>query len=227
MARARGTGCASPLPEAMRGLWTAIAAAVCVLLPLAGHLLVQGHLPRWMVLSVLLCGAGSGAVVLSRRRLSDTQLLTALVGAQVAYQAAYAVPGVCAVVGVPDGFATSLGHGAAAGAPPEAFAAGHMITLVLAARLLRVFERFRWQTPPVLTAVVALLRFVWLCCGVPGSGPRPARRPAQDDALPLSRFIARLHAGRAPPRDRRGLTVRAPLLDRAVSLRLPPYALAA
>ncbi|MFE5977662.1 hypothetical protein ACFQ64_36495 [Streptomyces sp. NPDC056460] len=211
----------------MRGLWAAIAAAVCVLLPLAGHLLVQGHLPRWMVLSVPLCGAGLAAVVLSRRRLSDTQLLAALVAAQVAYQAAYAVPGVCAVVGVPDGFATSLGHGSAAGVPPEAFAAGHAITLVLAARLLRVFERFRWPTPPVLTALVALLRLVPQSCEVPGSGPRPARRTAQDDALPLSRFVARSTAGRAPPRARRGLTVRAPLLDRAVSLRLPPYAFAA
>ncbi|MFD7576085.1 hypothetical protein ACFV6U_37130, partial [Streptomyces sp. NPDC059810] len=122
-----------------------------MLLPLAGHLLVQGHLPRWMVLSVPLCGAGLAAVVLSRRRLSDTQLLTALVAAQVAYQAAYAVPGVCAVVGVPDGFATSLGHGTPAGVPPEAVRAGDAITLVRAARQRRVFDRVPWPTPPGLT----------------------------------------------------------------------------
>ncbi|MFD7574014.1 hypothetical protein ACFV6U_26425 [Streptomyces sp. NPDC059810] len=75
--------------------------------------------------------------------------------------------------------------------------------------------------------MVEMYRIVPQSCEAPGSGPGPARRTAQDDALPLSRFVARSQAGRAPPRARRGLTVRAPLLDRAVSLRLPPYALAA
>ncbi|MYS10966.1 hypothetical protein GTW71_32065, partial [Streptomyces sp. SID6041] len=167
MAHARGTARASASPGAVRGVWTAVAAAVCVVLPAAGHLLVQGHVPRWAVLSVLLGGAGMAALVLPRRRLSDTQLLAALAGAQSAYQAAYAVPGACAAMGAPDGLPASLGHATSAGVPPEAFAVGHAVTLVLAVRLLGVVERFRWQTPPVLDALVAVLRPDRLRRGVP------------------------------------------------------------
>ncbi|MGW2303268.1 hypothetical protein, partial [Streptomyces sp. NPDC001809] len=196
MAHPRGTARASAFPGAMRGVWTAVAAAVCVVLPAAGHLLVQGHVPRWAVLCVLLGGAGAAALVLPRRRLSDTQLLAALAGAQSAYQAAYAVPGACAAVGAPDGLPASLGHATSAGVPPEAFAVGHAVTLVFAVRLLGVVERFRWQTPPVLDALVAVLRLDWPRRGVPAAGPVPARRTAQDDAPPVSRRAARTQAGR-------------------------------
>ncbi|MFJ8294867.1 hypothetical protein ACIQ9R_03230 [Streptomyces sp. NPDC094447] len=228
MERRRGTALASALPGAMRGVWTAVAAAVCVLLPAGGHLLVQGHLPRWAVLCVLLlCGAGAAALVGPRRRVSDARLLAALAGAQAVYQAAYAVPGACAAVGVPDGLPAALGHATAAGVPPEAFAMGHAVTLVLTVRRLGVVERFRWQTPPALHALVAVVRLVRPCCGVPAARPVPARRGAEDEAPPLTQLAVRTQAGRAPPQARPGPTGRASRRVPAASRRLSPYALAA
>ncbi|MGA5215276.1 hypothetical protein ACPCAE_04245 [Streptomyces cinereoruber] len=200
---------------------------MCVLLPLVGHLLAQGHMPRWVIPAGLVGGAGAGVLVSSRRRLSDTQLLAALVGAQLAYQVAYAVPGVCAVVGVPGGIPSSPGHTTVSGAPPEVFLLGHLIMLVLTARMLGVFDRLLWHTQPVLTAVEALLRFIRPFHMPPGTGPQPALGLSRDGALPPSVLLVRLNAGRAPPCDRRGLFGRATLPDWAVARRWSQYALVA
>ncbi|MFF2775450.1 hypothetical protein ACFVU3_11120 [Streptomyces sp. NPDC058052] len=204
----------------------AAVAALCVLLPMAGHLLTQGHLPPWALFAALLGGPVAGACVLSRRRLSDPQLLAALAAAQLAYQLAYAVPGVCALAGLPGGPDTAAGHATAVGAPPEAFLAGHLITLFLAVRLLGVAERLRWHTEPVLAGVAAVLSFLWPPLIVRGSGPAPVRRPA-DVRLPHSALVPQPVTGRAPPRGRRGPLRHAPRHDRAENRPLLPYALAA
>ncbi|MFF9145862.1 hypothetical protein ACF1BN_13485 [Streptomyces sp. NPDC014861] len=190
---------------------------------MAGHLLTQGHLAPW----ALLAGPAAGGYVLSRRRLSDPQLLAALVGAQVAHQLAYAVPGVCALVGLPGaGADASAAHVTAAGAPPEAFLAGHLITFVLAVRLLGVPERLRWHTEPVLAGVAAVLSFLRPLLVARGTGPAPARRPA-DVRLPHSALVPRPVTGRAPPCAPRGPLGHASRHDRAENRPLLPYALAA
>ncbi|MFE6225022.1 hypothetical protein [Streptomyces sp. NPDC057854] len=194
---------------------------------MTGHLLTQGHLPRWALLSALVGGPAAGACLLSRRRLTDPQLLAALVGAQLAYQAAYAVPGVCALAGLPGGDTTATaGHAATVGAPPEAFLAGHLITLVLAVRLLGVAQRLRRHTEPVLAVVAALLGFLWPLLTDRSTGPAPARRPA-DVRLPHSALVPQPVTGRAPPRRPRGPLGHVPRHDRAETRPSPPYALAA
>ncbi|MFF0480769.1 hypothetical protein [Streptomyces sp. NPDC004435] len=217
-ARARGVG---------RGLGASAVATLTVLLPMAGHLLTQGHLAPWALLAALLVGPAAGGYVLSRRRLSDPQLLAALVGAQLAHQLAYAVPGVCALAGLPGGGADAVaGHVSAAGAPPEAFLAGHLITFVLAVRLLGLPERLRWHTEPVLAGVAAVLSFLWPLLIVRGTGPAPVRRPA-DVRLPHSALVPQPVNGRAPPCAPRGPLGHASRHDRAENRPSLPYALAA
>ncbi|MGW2014485.1 hypothetical protein [Streptomyces sp. NPDC001927] len=180
-----------------------------------------------MIVAVLLGGAGAGVVGLSRRRLSDAQLLAALVGAQLAYQVAYAVPGVCAVVGEPSGLASATGHATVSGAPPEAFLVGHLVTLVLTARLLGVAERLLWHTQPVLASIEALWLLFRPLPATSGTGPTPKARASRNDALPPSALVIGLNDGRAPPRAGHGLHGRAPHLVRAAARRWSPYALVA
>lgn len=227
MAGTRSTGSASPASRVTRGLRTASLGALCVLLPMTVHLLAQGHIPRWLILAGLAGVAGACAAFLSRRRLTDEQILVALAGAQLAYQAAYALPGVCAAVGASGGSPSAAGHATVSGAPPEAFLAGHLIMVFLAARLLGVADRLHWHTQPVLAAVEALFHFIWPLLIGSGVGPKPTLRSSKSDALPRSALFAGLNTGRAPPRGRRGLHGHAPLLDRAAARRWSPYALAA
>ncbi|MFF8410101.1 hypothetical protein [Streptomyces omiyaensis] len=213
-ARARGVG---------QGLAASAVAALCVLLPMAGHLLAQGHLPRWALPAVLLGAPAAGAYALTRRRLSDPQRLAALLGAQAAHQLAYALPGACAAVGLPGGAGAAAGHATAAGIPPEAFLAGHLVTLVLAARLIGAEARLRRHSAAVLAGVAALLGLLRPLLVVRGAGPAPACRPS-DAPLPHSALVPRPVTGRAPPRGHSGRVL---LHGRAGARRSPSLALAA
>ncbi|MFH8257603.1 hypothetical protein [Streptomyces roseolus] len=203
----------------MRGLRAGVLAALCVLLPLAGHLLAQGHMPRWVVLLGMAAVVVPGAVLLTRHKLSDAQLLAALAGAQLAYQAAYSLPGACAAVtGAPSPVAL-LEHASSAGIPPEVFLGGHLVMLVLAARLFGLTERLLWCGKPAMDALRALLMVFWPHLYA-GNGPKAILRDLDTSALPPSALVARLHAGRAPPSAGRALLGRAPLS----STGLPPAA---
>ncbi|MEU8928998.1 hypothetical protein AB0D30_03875 [Streptomyces sp. NPDC048409] len=149
-----------------------------------------------------------GAVVLTRRRLTDAQLLAVLGAAQLACHAAYALPGAGAGASGAGtgGSAVSLPslveHEAAAGRPAGVLAAGHLVTLLLTVRLLGLSERLWWQSTALLTVVRRLLLFLWPLLAVGrGTGPRVA---LPGSAAPLwSALPVRPHDGRAPPRDGR------------------------
>ncbi|MPY59987.1 hypothetical protein [Streptomyces spongiae] len=196
----RGPG--SPASGRLRGLRAGVLAVLCVLLPLAGHVLSQGHAPQWVVVAATAAVATPGAVVLTRHRLTDSQLLGTLLLAQLAYHVAYSLPGACAAVAGQDG---SLGgplrlieHDAAAGPPSCVLLAGHLVTLLLTARLLGVTERLLWQSTSLLAVVRCLLLFLWpRFDGRHGTGPRVVV-PESSSSL-MSVLLVRLHAGRAPP----------------------------
>ncbi|MEU9191223.1 hypothetical protein AB0D14_43415 [Streptomyces sp. NPDC048484] len=193
----------SPASGGLRGLRAGVLAVLCVLLPLAGHVLSQGHAPRWIIVATVAAVAVPGAAALTRHRLTDTQLLSVLAVAQFAYHVAYSLPGACAAVtgqgGAFGGSSWLVEHGAVAGPPPGVLLAGHLVTLLLAARLLGITERLLWQSRPLLAAMGRLLLFIWpLFNGRHGSGPRIA---FTESAAPLmSALLVRLHEGRAPPR---------------------------
>ncbi|MFD5574468.1 hypothetical protein [Streptomyces cadmiisoli] len=193
---------ASPAGGVLRGLRAGALAVLCVLLPLAGHVLSQGHAPGWLMVVATAAVAVPGAVVLTRRQLTDTQLLGTLAVAQLVHHLAYALPGACAAAARadgPGGAAWLLEHLPVTELPPGGLSAGHLVALLLAARLLGVTERLLWQSRPLLTAVRRLLLFIWPVFGRAfGTGPRVAFRVSTS---PLrSAVMARHHAGRAPPR---------------------------
>ncbi|MGC5244229.1 hypothetical protein ACPXCH_31225 [Streptomyces albogriseolus] len=174
-----------------------------MLLPLAGHVLSQGHTPRWIIVAAMAAVVVPGAAVLTRQRLTDTQLLGVLAVAQLAYHGAYSLPGACAAVTGQDGTLGGLSwlmeHDAVAGPPPGVLLAGHLATLLLAARLLGITERLLWQSKPLLAAVGRLLLFVWpLLNGRHDTGPQAAF--AESTSPLVSALLVRLHEGRAPPR---------------------------
>ncbi|NGO15508.1 hypothetical protein G5C60_50040 [Streptomyces sp. HC44] len=197
----RGPG--SPASGALRGLRAGLLAVLCVWLPLAGHVLSQGHTPRWIIVAAMAAVAVPGAAVLTRYRLTDTQLLGVLALAQLAYHAAYSLPGACAAVTGQDsafgGLSWLVEHEAVAGPPPGVLLAGHLVTLLLAARLLGITERLLWQSRPLLAAVGRLLLFLWpLLNGRHGTGPQAVF--AESTSPLVSALLVRLHEGRAPPR---------------------------
>ncbi|MEW2399302.1 hypothetical protein [Streptomyces sp. NPDC046862] len=211
--RLRGTG--SPASGGLRGLRAGVLAVVCVLLPLAGHVLSQGHAPQWVVMAAMAAVALPGAVFLTRHRLTDTQLLGVLVVAQLACHVAYALPGACAVVtgqgGSVDGPLRLIEHGAAAGPPSGVLLAGHLVTLLLTARLLGVTERLLWQSTSILVVVRRLLLFLWPLFGGPhGTGPQVVVRESSSPLVSLP--LVRLHGGRAPPRRAQGPFVLLPFV---------------
>ncbi|WTW04998.1 hypothetical protein OG235_37025 [Streptomyces sp. NBC_00024] len=206
---------ASPASGVLRGLRAGVLAVLCVLLPLAGHALARCHAPRWIIVAAVAVVAVPGAAVLTRRRLTDTQVIGALAASQIAYHVAYSLPGACqAVTGreaVPGGLPALVEHGGEAGPPAGVLIAGHFVTLVIAARLLGITERLLWQSRPLLTAVRRLLLFVWPLLGrVHGTGPRAAVR--ESNAPLRSAVLARLPEGRAPPRPGRASTASFALL---------------
>ncbi|MEU8777387.1 hypothetical protein [Streptomyces sp. NPDC048606] len=192
----------SPSRPVVPGLRAAVLAALCVLLPWAGHLLAQGHLPRWAPLPVMAVLAVPVMVPASRRELSDTRLTAALAGAQLAYHAAYVLPGACAAVADAREPAGILAHVSAAGVPPEVFFAGHLVMLVLAARVLGPTERLARCGRPVLEALRAALTFL-RPLPHPDTGPGTTLRTTGTDAMPPSALVVRLNPGRAPPRSGR------------------------
>ncbi|WP_406498570.1 hypothetical protein OHB06_50705 [Streptomyces sp. NBC_01604] len=201
-------GAGSPASGALRGLRAGVLAVLCVLLPLAGHVLSQCHAPRWIIVAATAAVALPGAAVLTRHRLTDTQLLGVLALAQLAYHVAYALPEACAAVTGQDTSVGGLGrlieHDAAAGPPPGVLLAGHLVTLLLVARLLGVSERLLWQSRSLHLVVRRLLLFLWplLGGGRHGTGPRVAF-PESTSPL-MSALLVRLHEGRAPPRQGHG-----------------------
>ncbi|MFF7793455.1 hypothetical protein [Streptomyces sp. NPDC007991] len=209
----RGPG--SPASGVLRGLRAGVLALLCVLLPLAGHVLAQCHAPRWIIVAAMAAVAVPGAVLLTRRRLTDAQLLGVLAAAQLAYHAAYSLPGACAAVTSQDGFAGGLSglvdHDAVAGQPPGVMLAGHLVTLLLAARLLGTTERLLWQSRSLLRVVRRLLLFLWpLLSGRHDTGPRTTF--PESTTPPMSALLVRLHEGRAPPRyGRRPLALLRPM----------------
>ncbi|WP_193383768.1 MULTISPECIES: hypothetical protein [Streptomyces] len=133
----RPRGSASPASGVLRGLRAGVLAVLCVLLPLAGHVLARCHAPRWIVVAGMAAVVVPGAAFLTRRRLTDTQLLAVLAVAQLAYHAAYSLPGACAAVtgqdGFVDGWSRLFEHDAVAGPSPGTLQAGHLVNLLLAA----------------------------------------------------------------------------------------------
>ncbi|EOY45742.1 hypothetical protein SLI_1025 [Streptomyces lividans 1326] len=186
----------------LRGLRASVLAALCVLLPLAGHVLVQCHAPQWLIVAGLAAAVGTGAAVLSRKRLTDTQLLSALGVAQLAYHAVYSLPDACAAVTAAsyfdNGWAWMVEPEAAGGSPPGAMLAGHLAMVLLAARLLGVTERLLWRSKTLSTVIRRLLSFLWpllrrhQCSG-------PDNKIPQISAPLKSALLVGLHEGRAPP----------------------------
>ncbi|MFE3830692.1 hypothetical protein [Streptomyces sp. NPDC059092] len=193
---------ASPATGVLRGLRASVLAVLCVLLPLAGHALSQGHVPRVVIVAGVAAVAVPGAVALTRHRLTDAQVLGALAATQVACHAAYSLPGACrAVAGeaLPlGGLPAAVEHGAVAGPPAGVPLAGHLVTLAIGVRLLGVTEQLLRQSRALLMAVGHLLLFIR-----PPSAATHRQGPAsgiQESSSPLkSAVLARLNPGRAPP----------------------------
>lgn len=209
MVPSRSSRSASPTRGVLRGVRAGALAALCVLLPVVGHVLSQGHMPPWMIVLGLAGAAVPGAVLLTRRKLSDTQLLVALAAAQLAYHLAYTLPGACAAATDPGWLASQVEHLPVTGPPSEVLLAGHVITLALAARLLGLTERLLWRSKPLLNALRGLLLFVWPVLRT-AYGPDADSRSLENGALPSSALVERLHSGRAPPNPGRGVSCRAP-----------------
>lgn len=192
---------ASPASGVLRGARAAILAVLCVLLPMAGHILTLGHAPQWAVAAMVGFVAVPGAVFLTRRRLTDGQLLGVLVAAQVAHHATYALPGLCRAAAGTDagsGIPSWVEHGATLQLPAGVVLSGHAITLVLAARALGATEQMLWRSKPLLAAVLRLLAFVRPLLVVRGHGPQVRLRTTGTPLKPA--VLVRLRSGRAPPR---------------------------
>ncbi|MET9759549.1 hypothetical protein ABZ016_10885 [Streptomyces sp. NPDC006372] len=189
----RLTGPASPASGALRGLRAGVLAVLCVLLPLTGHVLSRCHAPRWMVVAAIAAVAVPAAAVLTRRRLTDTQVAGALTAAQITSHLAYTLPGAC--------HAAWAEHGPDASPPTGILLAGHLITMLLTARLLGVTEQLLWQAASLPTVVRRLLLLLLLRpllrCPHGTTGPRVH---ARENTTPLRSTVpARLPEGRAPP----------------------------
>ncbi|WP_405704943.1 hypothetical protein OG264_00840 [Streptomyces xanthophaeus] len=201
---------ASPATGAARALRAAVLAVLCVLLPMAGQVLTQEHTPRWVSIAALALIAVTAALVLTKRKLTDTQLLVAFAAAELTYHLAYSLPGACAAMR-PEGGAFGLPwlseQGAATGPPSAVLVGGHLITLLLAARLLGVTEQVLWRSTPLVEAVHRVLSFVWPLLGAPVAGTGPQTSFTESSAPLASVFLVRGQAGRAPPRRRRSVSV--------------------
>ncbi|KPC72022.1 hypothetical protein ABZ038_02435 [Streptomyces sp. NPDC006349] len=193
---------ATPASGVLRGLRAGSLAVLCVLLPLAGHVLAQCHAPRWIIVGGMAAVAVPGAAVLTRHKLTDAQLLTVFAASQLAYHAAYSLPGACAAAAGDEaggGLSRLIEHDAVTGPPAGVLMAGHLVTLLLAVRLLGVGERLLWQSRSLLAVVQRLLVFLWpLLRGRHGCGPQIVF--PESSAPMVSTLLVRLHEGRAPPR---------------------------
>lgn len=211
---------ASPASGAVRAVRAAVLAVLCVLLPMAGQVLTQGHAPQWMIIAVLAVVTVPAALVLTKRKLTDTQLLVAFAAAELTYHLAYSLPGACAAMtgeGGAFGLPWLTEHSGPAGPPPAVLVGGHLVTLLLAARLLGVTEQVLWRSTPFVEAVHRILRFVWPLLRGTVAGSRPEPSLTESSAPLTSVFLVREQAGRAPPKPTRTPLVLPRLLPAAGS----------
>ncbi|MDX3374730.1 hypothetical protein PV390_09945 [Streptomyces sp. ME02-6991-2A] len=188
---------ASPAAGMARGLRAGSLAVLCVSLPLAAHLLARCQAPVWAVVAALTVVAVPAAVVLTRRRLSDNQVVGVLGVSQLAYHLAYALPGVCRAVGA-DGVPLWTEHAASTHVPSGVLLSGQLVTLLVAARALGLTELLLGRGRPLLAAVGRLLAFVRpSACEPRVHGPRCGHR--RRTRRLRSAVLARLRSGRAPP----------------------------
>ncbi|MGW6396176.1 hypothetical protein ACWFR1_38045 [Streptomyces sp. NPDC055103] len=189
-----------PWTEALRGARAGVSAALCVVLPLAGHALFPGHTPRLAALALMAAVALPLCVVLTRRRLTDPQLLTAFAGAQLAHHVCYVVPGACTALAETSGpgrLSAVVEH-ASAGPGPSELWGGHAIALLLAARLLGVAESVVWHGRPVAESAGRILHAPVLLLALPAAYD-PRRRLSADVPPLRPASLVRPHPGRAPP----------------------------
>ncbi|MEU1514946.1 hypothetical protein ABZ490_22820 [Streptomyces sp. NPDC005811] len=201
---------AAPASGVLRGLRAGVLAVLCVLLPLAGHALTRGHAPRWAVVAAMALVAVPAGLALTRRRLTDGQLIGVLGAAQLACHTVYSLPGVCAAVPSGgngfDAVSRLVRHDAVAGPPTGVLLTGHLVTLLLTVRLLGVTERLLWQSKPLLATVRRLLVFLWPLLGrAHGTGPQITA--VESTSPPRSAALVRINEGRAPPRRAHGTFV--------------------
>nr|BEK71457.1 hypothetical protein KPHV_86840 [Kitasatospora purpeofusca] len=190
---------AHPASGTGRGLRASALAALCVLLPVAGHLLSRGHLLSWGVLAVFAGAAFAGSALLTRRRLSDAQLLAALATAQLVYHGVYDLPGLCRSSGLAGGHLPGLVGQWASGAPAWAAPVAHLVALLLAARFLGTGEVVLWGTH-----VLAARAREWCSISPPATDLVPAPAPRVRLHATGNTLRSCLHrtsiSGRAPPR---------------------------
>ncbi|MET9953657.1 hypothetical protein ABZ135_19170 [Streptomyces sp. NPDC006339] len=190
-----------PWAGALRAVRAGVLAVLCVLLPVGGHALLQGHTPRLLVLVVEAALAVPLYLVLTRRRLADTQLLAAFAGAQAAYHVCYVVPGACAALTdrPSGGHLAGLTEHAAAGPGPPVLLGGHAVTLLLAARLLGTTESLLLHARPLTESAQRILHALLpLLTAIP-AGHGPLRTPATEVAPLRPTALAYPCPGRAPP----------------------------
>ncbi|MER5967711.1 hypothetical protein [Streptomyces sp. NPDC002057] len=192
---------ARPWTGALRGVRAGVLAVLCVLLPLGGHTVLPGHTPRPLVLALVGVVALPLCLVLTRRRLSDAQVLAAFVGAQVAYHLCYVVPGACAALtdAGGDGHLPALVEHTAPGTGSSVLSGGHAITVLLAARLLGATESLIAHGRPLAESTRRILRALLPLLTVVPAARAPRRRPSTDVAPLLPASLVRPHPGRAPP----------------------------
>lgn len=171
----------------------ALMAAVCVLLPWAGQLEFAARLPSGIGLPAFALVASAGAVVVSRKAVTQRQALGALVGSQIAFHAAYTLPGAC-----------SPQHGllhepGASGHLPGEAVIGHVVAVILAVRLLGVCEAA--LRPLRMLAHAARMRLSLVLHAVPVVVP-PLVRVAGDGRgwVPVGFRGPPAWGTRAPPR---------------------------
>ncbi|QXE38467.1 hypothetical protein KQY30_33775 [Streptomyces sp. GMY02] len=169
-------------------------AALCVLLPLLGQRAFTGHLPSGIALWGFIAFTGAAAAFFARRPLSHQQALAALAGAQLAFHAAYTLPGACAAAGSRTA-ALWLEHTTGSNHPGWEMPAAHAVVVVLAVRLLGVADALRQPLCYLIITVrerAALVRVrnMQVCPAlplIPVDGPRaaptgfraPPRRPVR------------------------------------------------
>ena len=191
----------SPWIDALLGVRAGVSAVLCVVLPLAGHALLQGHTPRPAALILVAVVASSLCLALTRRRLTDPQLLTAFAGAQLAHHVCYVVPGACAALADTsgDGRLSAVVAHASAGPGPSELWGGHAVALLLAARLLGATESLLWHGRPVAESAGRILHAPVLLLAVVPAAYDPRRRLSTDVAPLRPASLVRPHPGRAPP----------------------------
>ncbi|MEV8627862.1 hypothetical protein [Streptomyces sp. NPDC051079] len=191
-----------PWAGGLRAARAGLLAALCVLLPAGGHALLQGHTARPLVLTLVTALALSLNLALTRRRLADAQLLTAFVGAQVAYHLCYVLPEACPALTAARGGAahlTGLAEHAPAGPGPSLLLVGHAVTLLLAARLLGTTESLLLRARPVAESARRIVRALPPLLGAAPAVHHPVRHPTGDAAPLRPASLAHPRPGRAPP----------------------------